>query len=167
MAFPMAVVDAVAEAAGGKIGVGYRLSPDEEETPGLRMADTLALIDALCNRPLAYIHLSTQDRRHMSPLGEYDEAALSLVAKHLGDRLPLIGVGGVKTVEDAKEVLAMGADLVAIGRASITEPEWPLNARVGKPLRLKFPREGAADLLTLPRPLAEKMLNVPGWADVE
>jgi len=157
----------VLSAVGEGFGVGYRLSPDEPETPGLRMADTRALVDALCERPLAYIHVSTQDRRQTSPIGEYGGAALAEVAGHLRGRLPLIGVGGVRTVEDALEVLAFGADLVAIGRAAITEPDWPTKAKAGEPLRLKFPREGAAEKLTLPKPLAEKMLAVPGWADLD
>jgi 2,4-dienoyl-CoA reductase-like NADH-dependent reductase (Old Yellow Enzyme family) len=165
LAFPLAVVDAVLNAVGSRFGVGYRLSPDESDTPGLRMTDTFALVDALCERPLAYLHLSTQD--HTQGAEGVEGSALSAVARHLRDRMPLIGVGGVRTLGDAQEVLSMGADLVAVGRAAITEPDWPNKTASGIPPRLKFPREGAAEKLTIPKKLAEKMLAVPGWADVE
>jgi 2,4-dienoyl-CoA reductase-like NADH-dependent reductase (Old Yellow Enzyme family) len=166
LAFPRAVVDAVLEAV-GEYPVGYRFSPDEGETPGLRMADTLPLVDMLCGRPLAYVHVSTDDRRQGSPTGEYEGPALGKIAAHVKGRLPVIGVGGVRTLEDAEDVLALGADLVAIGRVSITEPDWPKKAEAGEPLRLKFPRKNAAEQLTMPKPLAETMVDVPGWADLE
>jgi len=166
LAFPRAVVDAVL-AAVGDWAVGYRFSPDEAETPGLRVADTLALVDMLCERPLAYVHVSTNDRRQGSPTGEYKGPALAEVAKHVAGRLPVIGVGGVRSLDDAADVLALGADLVAIGRVAITEPDWPKRARAGEPLRLKFPREGAAESLTLPKPLAGILLGDPDWIEKE
>ena len=39
--------------------------------------------------------------------------------------LPLIGVGGIRTAADAREYLAAGADLVAIGTAALADPRTP------------------------------------------
>jgi 2,4-dienoyl-CoA reductase-like NADH-dependent reductase (Old Yellow Enzyme family) len=165
LAFPLAVTDAILAAVGSDFGVGYRLSPDEAETPGLRISETRALIDALCERPLAYVHLSTQD--HRQGCEGVQGPALGAVARAVGGRLPLIGVGGVRTVADAEDVLSLGADLVAIGRVSITEPEWPRKAAAGEELRLKLPRGGGAEELTIPKRLAGVFANDPGWVDSE
>jgi dihydroorotate dehydrogenase (NAD+) catalytic subunit len=39
--------------------------------------------------------------------------------------MPVIGVGGVRTVADAREYLAAGASLVAIGTAALADPRVP------------------------------------------
>jgi len=39
--------------------------------------------------------------------------------------LPLIGVGGIRTAADAREYLAAGADLVAVGTAALADPGAP------------------------------------------
>ena len=41
-------------------------------------------------------------------------------------RMPLIGVGGVRTTADAREYLAAGASLVAIGTAALADPRVPV-----------------------------------------
>jgi len=69
MRFPLAVTRAVLatakrHASKGFI-VGYRLSPEELENPGLTLEDNLALADSLGDLPLDYLHLS---------LRRYDQA---------------------------------------------------------------------------------------------
>lgn len=49
---------------------------------------------------------------------------LSQFAQHTKNFLPLIGIGSVETPADVNSVLADGADLVAIGREFIREPQW-------------------------------------------
>jgi len=39
--------------------------------------------------------------------------------------VPIIGVGGIRTAADAREYLAAGADLVAIGTAALADPRVP------------------------------------------
>jgi dihydroorotate dehydrogenase (NAD+) catalytic subunit len=39
--------------------------------------------------------------------------------------LPLIGVGGIRTPEDAREYLSAGADLIAVGTAALADPRVP------------------------------------------
>ncbi len=39
--------------------------------------------------------------------------------------LPVIGVGGVRTAEDARQYLRAGAQLVAIGTAALADPRLP------------------------------------------
>jgi len=40
-------------------------------------------------------------------------------------RIPVIGVGGIRTARDAREYLAAGASLVAIGTAALADPRVP------------------------------------------
>ncbi len=39
--------------------------------------------------------------------------------------LPVIGVGGIRTARDAREYLAAGAVLVAVGTAALADPRVP------------------------------------------
>jgi dihydroorotate dehydrogenase (NAD+) catalytic subunit len=49
-------------------------------------------------------------------------------------RMPVIGVGGVRSVNDAREYLAAGASLVAIGTAALADPR--LQIRIARELSL-------------------------------
>ena len=51
--------------------------------------------------------------------------------------MPVIGVGGVRNVADAREYLAAGATLVAIGTAALADPRVPV--RIARELS---PRRG-------------------------
>jgi dihydroorotate dehydrogenase len=60
---------------------------------------------------------------------------IRLLRGRVGDRLTLIGVGGISTVEDARERLAAGADLLQAYTAFIYEgPFWPrrINAAIAE-----------------------------------
>ena len=48
--------------------------------------------------------------------------------------MPVIGVGGVRSVNDAREYLAAGASLVAIGTAALADPRLPI--RIARELSL-------------------------------
>jgi dihydroorotate dehydrogenase (NAD+) catalytic subunit len=44
---------------------------------------------------------------------------------HVAVDIPIIGVGGIRTAGDAREYLAAGASLVAIGTAALADPRVP------------------------------------------
>lgn len=48
------------------------------------------------------------------PVLEKSTAVLGLFADHLGSRIPIIGVGGISSLEDAREKIRAGASLVQI-----------------------------------------------------
>lgn len=62
MSFPLAVVDdvkkAVLDHATKPFIIGYRLSPEERENPGITMEETLELVDKLADQDLDYLHNS-------------------------------------------------------------------------------------------------------------
>jgi dihydroorotate dehydrogenase len=45
---------------------------------------------------------------------EKSTATLGCFASHLGSRIPIIGVGGISSLEDAREKIRAGATLVQI-----------------------------------------------------
>ena len=51
----------IAEYAKEPFIIGYRLSPEEPETPGITMAETFALLDSLMDEELDYIHMALND----------------------------------------------------------------------------------------------------------
>lgn len=161
--FSCQVTEAVIEAVGPDFPIGYRFSPEEMETPGIRLDRTLQLLDRLCAYPLAWLHISLGKFSQGSIVGDYEDATLTRVHRHLAGRVPLIGVGSVKTHEDARACLETGCELVAVGRAAITEPDWP---KTNTP-RLKFPRTGAAETCVLPEGLVNRILGAPGWFEMD
>ncbi|VDG20013.1 NADH-dependent flavin oxidoreductase [Lactiplantibacillus mudanjiangensis] len=104
--------------------VGYRVSPEEFETPGIRFADTLYLIDELAKYDLDYLHLSLNTYDRVTRAKEYQaKTALAYVYEHVAGRLPVVGVGAVRNRDDVTNVLAH-ADLVAVGEQLLFDPTW-------------------------------------------
>jgi 2,4-dienoyl-CoA reductase-like NADH-dependent reductase (Old Yellow Enzyme family) len=167
LAFALAVADAALQHAGEGFEVGYRLSPEEAKPEGLAMTDTLKLVEALCQRNLSYIHLSTQNAKMASEKDCNIHPFIRRVADQIKGRIPLIGVGSIQSVEDAQWLLKNGADLVAFGRMAITDPEWPQHAQSGEPIHTKYPRSNGVQTLTVPAGLNQRMVNVPGWVELE
>lgn len=125
-----AVMTAVRETADRPFAVGYRLSPEEYETPGIRFDDTLWLVDQLAQQPLDYLHVSLNDFRRVARTGVNDRSILTAVHEQLAGRLPLVGVGGVRTREDVDNVLST-TELVAVGQQLLYDPTWAVKLAQG------------------------------------
>ncbi|MEQ1934620.1 MAG: NADH-dependent flavin oxidoreductase, partial [Fimbriimonadaceae bacterium] len=160
--FPLAVTDAVLKAV-PDYPVGYRFSPEELETPGIRLEQTEALLTELCKRPLAWLHVSLREFRQESAHSSISGPILSHLHQVISGRIPFIGVGGVRNLKAALECLEAGCELVAVGRGAVYEPEFPTAPNA----RTKIPAEGAAEKLTLPIALAKKIYGTPGWFEIE
>lgn len=105
--------------------IGYRISPEEIETPGIRMADTLQFIDTLSDQPIDYLHISMGYAWRTSLNDKDDSEPLILkIKQQVNNRLPLIAVGSVETPADAEKVIDAGIDFVALGREMLREPHW-------------------------------------------
>lgn len=100
MTFPLAVVEevkrVVAKHAKQPFLVGYRFSPEEAETPGITMEDTLQLVDALADRDLDYIHVSLMDFWSKPRRGaDESKSRIEWIRERAGNRVPVIGVGSL------------------------------------------------------------------------
>ena len=167
--FPLAVVDEVVKVAAQHAKqpfiVGYRFSPEEPETPGITMADTLALIDALVEKKLDYLHVSQTDYKAKPRRGIDDtRSRLEIIQERVDGRIPVIGVGSVYKADDAVEALKTGVPLLALGRELIIDPDWVEKIESGREAEIetKIDKSGQ-ERLVVPDPLWQAIINTPGW----
>ncbi|WP_334351786.1 NADH-dependent flavin oxidoreductase [Companilactobacillus sp. HBUAS56257] len=152
MAFPLAIIKEVQaiidKYADKPFLMGYRISPEEIETPGIRFDDTLKFIDVLKETPIDYLHVSMGNVWRKSLNDKSITTPLNLTIKqHIGD-LPLIGVGDIQTPADAQKVLDEGIDFAALGREMLREPKWVQKVEAGdeKAIRYKISPEDHEEL---------------------
>ncbi|MCG1875274.1 NADH-dependent flavin oxidoreductase [Staphylococcus epidermidis] len=128
--FPVAVIDEVVKAkkahANDDFIIGYRLSPEEAESPGISMEITEELIHQIANKPLDYIHVSLMDVNSVTREGKYKgENRLKLIHQWINGRMPLIGIGSVFTAEDALNAVEnIGVEFVALGREILLDYDF-------------------------------------------
>ena len=172
MTFPLAVADSVIKAAGlspHPFLVGYRISPEEVENPGITMKDTLQLVEALSKKKLDYLHVSVQDFWEGSLRDEDDTISRTeLIAAKVGSMLPIIGVGGIHTPQEVERVLAAGIPLVAMGRELLMDPNWLLKVANNSIDQIKTELDVTAqDELKIPAPLWELLVTREDWMPIK
>lgn len=172
MSFPLAVVDAVKDAvsqhAPAPFIVGYRLSPEEMETTGITVADSLLLGEALAAKELDYLHVSTMDFWAGSMRDTADtEARTLLIAQKVGAQVPIVGVGSVKSFDDAQRIADAGIPLVAIGRELIVEPDWVSKLQSGSAEVKTAISKDAQGELVIPDSMWNAIMSRPGWFPIE
>lgn len=173
LTFPLAVVDAVKQAvskhAKSPFLVGYRFSPEEPETPGITMKETFALIDALKDRGLDYLHVSLQEFWALPRRGTEDpRPRIEQILDRVDGKVPVIGVGSLYSAEDALKALASGVALVALGRPLLLEPDWVQKVAEGKQDDIETELNPNAKVdLVIPDYLWTALLNTPGWVPIK
>lgn len=169
MAFPLAIVEevqrVVAEHAKAPFIVGYRFSPEEPETPGITMSDTLALVDALAGKNLDYLHVSLMDFWSKPKRGVEDKRSrMEILQERVGNKLPIIGVGSIYTADDAAKAMESGVPLLALGRELIIDPDWIQKIEEGQESEIETVIDKSAqERLVVPTPLWNAIVNTPGW----
>lgn len=168
MKFPLAVADSVIRAAAlapRPFLVGYRISPEEVENPGITMKDTLHLVEALSKKKLDYLHVSVQDFWEGSLRDAADTASRTqLIAAEVGTKLPVIGVGGIHTPEEVESVLAVGIPLVAMGRELLMDPQWLTKVKDNTTDQIKTELDvNTQEVLKIPDPLWELLVTREDW----
>lgn len=105
--------------------VGYRFSPEEHQSPGITLEDTLYLVDQLAEKSLDYVHVSLSEfnKKAVVSVQHQERTIGEYITEKVGERVPVIGVGGVKTMEDVEGALTT-YDCVAIGRSLLIDPRW-------------------------------------------
>ncbi|RXT06564.1 NADH-dependent flavin oxidoreductase [Ammoniphilus sp. CFH 90114] len=172
MSFPLAIVEevkkVVAKHAKQPFIVGYRFSPEEMETPGITMEDTLALVDTLADKELDYLHISLMDFWSTPRRGaDAAKTRIEHIQEKIADRVPLIGVGNIHTADEALNALQTGVPLIALGRELIMEPDWVEKIEQGKESTiLTTLSKEDQDRLVIPDPLWGAIMNTPGWFPV-
>jgi 2,4-dienoyl-CoA reductase-like NADH-dependent reductase (Old Yellow Enzyme family) len=180
MNFPLAVAQAVRDALGPKLIAGFRVTPFEAEPDGYTLEDSKLLCDELASLNLDYISVSLDDYRMARPVGEhrvYDgpvqktytptENPVTAFARVIAGRTAVMASGGIKTCADAEGAIKLGADLVAVGRAVVVDPEWLSKVRNKSEASILagLPKNELeiAETLSIPPRMVEYLLSRPGW----
>jgi len=104
--------------------VMYRHTPVEEVEAGYGLADTIRLSAALVAEGVDVLDVSPS---HGERDGEYSEAV------RLAANRPVIARGELDEPDRAIAMLTNGrADLIAVGRGLIADPDWPIKVRDGR-----------------------------------
>jgi 2,4-dienoyl-CoA reductase-like NADH-dependent reductase (Old Yellow Enzyme family) len=180
MNFPIAVARAVRDALGPTLIAGFRITPFEAEQEGYKLDDAKRLCDELAGLGLDYISISLDNYRLSRPTGEArvynapfeqthtaSESPIMALARVIGGRCAVMASGGIKTAADAEGAIELGADVVAIGRAVVVDPEWIAKVR-GKAEASIIPglpsdETTIAEALSIPPPMVKYLLSRPGW----
>jgi 2,4-dienoyl-CoA reductase-like NADH-dependent reductase (Old Yellow Enzyme family) len=180
MNFPLAVAQAVRDALGPKLIAGFRVTPFEAEADGYTLEDAKLLCHELARLNLDYISVSLDDYRNSRPMGETRvyagpaeksnapaENPITEFARVIAGRSAVMASGGIKTCVDAEGAIKMGADLVAVGRAVVVDPEWLSKVRSKSEASilagLPTDEREIAKALSIPPRMVEYLLSRPGW----
>jgi 2,4-dienoyl-CoA reductase-like NADH-dependent reductase (Old Yellow Enzyme family) len=124
------VARAVRARVGARFTVGVRLSlEDRGYARGLDLDDNLTLARWLADDGVDFVHASLWDSGAMTK--KYpDRHVVPLLRAALPRDVAVIACGGLWTAADAIALRERGADIIALGRAAICNPDWPRAARV-------------------------------------
>jgi 2,4-dienoyl-CoA reductase-like NADH-dependent reductase (Old Yellow Enzyme family) len=180
MNFPLAVAQAVRDALGPKLIAGFRVTPFEAEADGYTLEDAKLLCNELARLNLDYISVSLDDYRKSRPTGEtrvyngpvqksYTPAQnpITEFARVIAGRCAVMASGGIRTCMDAEGAVKLGADLVAVGRAVVVDPEWlsKVRSKSEASILAGLPKDELeiAGALSIPPRMVEYLLSRPGW----
>ena len=167
MRFPIGIISAVKRAvkdfAKEDFVIGYRLSPEEVEEPGITIDDTLNFVNILCNQGLTYlsISLSAYDQKSKRP-GKDKIPLGKRIVDMVNGRMPLMGSGGVTDMDQATAALEFGYDMIQLGRSLVMNPDWVVRAQKGKAIRQTL-KVSESKALYIPNGLMEKIKSEEGW----
>ena len=130
MRLPLAVFEAVADATGGKMAVGVRLSATDWVDGGWDLAQTAAIARRLEALGCAFLDISSggvwwQQKIPLAP--GYQVPFAAQIKRAVG--IPVVTVGLITEPQQAEDIVAQDqADAVALARAFLREPRWPWRA---------------------------------------
>jgi len=136
--FPLNIIKKAYAKVGKDFVITYRISADEFVEGGLTIEDSKIIVPILEAAGIKAIHVSgaVYKSGHL-PSAPYQAATalFSDLAKEIKSvvNIPVIAVNKINTPFVAESILKQGkADFVAIGRASIADPEFPNKIMAGR-----------------------------------
>jgi 2,4-dienoyl-CoA reductase-like NADH-dependent reductase (Old Yellow Enzyme family) len=115
---------------GSQFVVGVRLSlEDFGQARGLDLDESMQVARWLADDGADYIHASLWDVARMSAKRP-DRHALPQLRAALPREVAIVTAGKIWTRADAEAALERGADVVALGRSAIVNPDWPRTVAV-------------------------------------
>lgn len=128
--------------------LGVRLRAEDVPTVnGYDIDETAQILGSLDGRGVSWVHVAGRSTTDTS--WKYPTSTLSNLERlraATSDAIAIVANGGIRTMSDATWALEHGANLVALGKAAISTPNWPLAAADPgyTPPRLPLSRDDAA-----------------------
>jgi 2,4-dienoyl-CoA reductase-like NADH-dependent reductase (Old Yellow Enzyme family) len=126
-----AVFEAVRARVGTNVPVGVRISQgkvnDFVHKWAGRDQDAEAIFGTLAEAGASYIHVTGHNV--WEPAFEGGRDSLVALARRYAPHVPLIANGGMQDAARAQEVMAAGADIVALGKVALANPDFPNRVR--------------------------------------
>jgi 2,4-dienoyl-CoA reductase-like NADH-dependent reductase (Old Yellow Enzyme family) len=125
------VMRACRAACSPRFAIGVRLSlEDFGQARGMDLDDNLQIARWLADDGADFIHASLWDVSR--PSAKYpDRHVVPMLRAALPADVAIFVAGKIWTREDAEAQLAHGADVVALGRSGIVNPDWPKTVAAG------------------------------------
>jgi 2,4-dienoyl-CoA reductase-like NADH-dependent reductase (Old Yellow Enzyme family)/thioredoxin reductase len=136
--FPVEIVHRIRQLVGPDFPVFFRISGDELVPMGRTVAESIEIAKRLVQEGVNVIDVSigvmeSSQVTSAPPDMEQGFNAGMAAAFKKALSVPIIAVGRINEPDIAEEIINSGkADLVAIGRQSLTDPEWPNKIAEGR-----------------------------------
>ena len=122
--FSRELLKAVRAEVGDAYPIAYRISPEESEPFGYSTQDTIDFLKIIVPYGIDIIHVSSWDfhanLRNDIPQGTNPTYMIKTAFPYM----PVIGVGGIMTPQQAVDVLNQGIEFVALGKILMLEKDW-------------------------------------------
>ncbi|MCC8194098.1 MAG: FAD-dependent oxidoreductase, partial [Deltaproteobacteria bacterium] len=135
--FPLRIVGAIRESVGPAFPILFRLNADEFIDGGTTVEESRLYASLLEKASVDLIHVTAGSgfavSRHIEPMS-FEQGWKAYLAGEIKKAVsvPVAAVGNIKEPAVAEAVLQRGdADCIAIGRALLADPYWPLKAKNG------------------------------------
>ncbi len=129
------VFGACRQRCSARFAIGVRLSlEDFGNARGMDLDDNLQVAHWLAEDGADFIHVSLWDATRNT--AKYpDKHPLPLVREVLPRDVPVFVAGKIWTRTDAELAVERGADVIALARAGILNPDWPRDTAASKPVK--------------------------------
>ncbi|MFJ4158165.1 NADH:flavin oxidoreductase [Pseudomonas sp. NPDC089752] len=127
IALTLEVIKAVRAAVGNAVPVGVRISQGKVNDFGHKWAngeaDAEVIFGALGESAVDFIH--TTEFEAWQPAFGNGQASLVALARRFAPQVTIIANGGLQDMERAENAFADGADVIALGKAALANPDYP------------------------------------------
>ena len=177
MRFPIEVVSAVRETVGKDFPLIFRLSAKEYIEGGFEVDDAMALGRKLKDAGIDMLHVSAGSTESaqssmycIQPKAMAEGFLIDVAETFKRDiDLPVIGVGRISSPETADQILRENrVDLVAMGRATLADPQWPRKAKneINEPIRYCIGCNRCVETIISQQPLTCSVNPLTGNEDI-
>jgi 2,4-dienoyl-CoA reductase-like NADH-dependent reductase (Old Yellow Enzyme family) len=119
--FLMEIISATRKVVPSDFLIGVRISPEHK---GVVLDDSLKLAAMLSNIGVDFLHLSCWDSFKTASSRPGRKTLTEWFTTSIANLPPIFTAGNIWTPQDAQNVMNMGADMVAVAKCAIGNPDW-------------------------------------------